>query len=247
MNAPDPGRVLRWALLGWGLGHLLLGRIGPAIGLLAAELAAALLVAWLFIGLADTSAYLVPFLAGVAFLIAWAGQAVAAYRSAQSRVPDARPAPPRSPALVIAWLTLPLLVWGGGFWLVGARAASPAAVLDRFVTDWAAGALDSGEWPPEVVARAQLAAGALETGRERLRDVRVRVADASGNRAAAVAESVHYERRDARFLWVFAGSELVPVVDREVLALRLAARPAELPGGGEIGAVRWELVEATGP
>jgi hypothetical protein len=247
VTAPDPGRVLRWALLGWGLGHLALGRTAIAAGLLAAELTAALLVAWLFVGLADTSAYLVPFLAGVAFLVAWAGQAVAAYRSAQARRLDDRPAPRRSPALVIAWLTLPLLVWGAGFWLVGAGAATPAAVLDRFVTGWAAGALAPDAWPAGVLAEAESAAGVLESGRERLRDVRVRVADAGESRATAVAEAVHYERRDARFLWLFAGSELVPVVDREVLTFSLAARPAELPGGGDIGAVRWELVEATSP
>jgi hypothetical protein len=36
----------------------------------------------------------------------------------------------------------------------------------------------------------------------------------------------------------------VPVADDRVLTLELEARPLELPGGGEIGAVRWELVRA---
>jgi len=32
-----------------------------------------------------------------------------------------------------------------------------------------------------------------------------------------------------------------------VLRLELIARPVELPGGGDIGAVRWELANAEGP
>jgi hypothetical protein len=60
-----------------------------------------------------------------------------------------------------------------------------------------------------------------------------------------VAEAVHYERRDSTFLGLFAGTELVPVADQRVLTLELAARPVELPGGGDIGAVSWELVDAS--
>ena len=59
-----------------------------------------------------------------------------------------------------------------------------------------------------------------------------------------MAETIHYERRESRFLWVFPGSELVPVADERLLSIDLAARPVELLGGGDIGAVRWELVDA---
>ena len=52
MSAADPGRVLRLALVGWGLGHLALGRTAVGWGLLGAEVAAGLLVAWLTAGLA---------------------------------------------------------------------------------------------------------------------------------------------------------------------------------------------------
>ena len=92
MTAADPGRVLRRALIGWGLGHLTIGRTTLGYWLLAAELTSVILVALLTVGLADTSLYLVPFLAGVAFIVAWAWQAVAAYRSAQALQP-ARPPP----------------------------------------------------------------------------------------------------------------------------------------------------------
>lgn len=245
MTAPDPGHVLRRALIGWGLGHLAIGRLALGRGLLAAEIASALLVAWLTIGLADSSAYLLPFIAGVGFLVAWAWQAVAAYRTAQAMQPARAPTPERSPATAIGWLSLPLLVWGTGFWLISADAATPAATVDRFVTAWTAGALDTGTWPPAVVRAADRAAAELGDGENRFRDVRFRIARESGDSASAVAEAVHYERRDSTFLGLFAGSELVPVADRRVLTLRLAARTVELPGGGDIGAVSWELVDAS--
>lgn len=244
MTMPDPGRVLRRALLGWGLGHLALGRTRLGLGLLAGELVSVLIVAWLTVGLADTSAYLVPFLGGVAFIVAWAWQAVAAYRSAWALGGARPPAPARSPALSMGWLSLPLLIWGTGFWLIGAHAATPAAVLDRFVTEWSGGDLDPDRWPDGVIAEAEAVAADLGRGPDRFRDVRVRVADRDGGRATAVAEAIHYERRDSRFLWVFAGSELIPVADAQLLTMELAARRVELPGGGDIGAVRWELVGA---
>ena len=246
MSADDPARVLRRAVLAWGLGHISLGRRSTGIALLALEVVSLGIVVWLTAGLADTTLYLVPFLAGVAFLGVWAWQAVHAYRLARTASPPAE-VPARSPALGMGWLTLPLLAWGAGFWLVGAHAATPAAALDRFVTAWTAGDLGSGDWPESVVAGADAAAGALGSGPERFRDVRVRIVDMDDGRATALAEAIHYERRDSRFLWVFPGSELVPVADREVLSLDLVARPAGLPGGGDIGAVRWELVSADAP
>jgi hypothetical protein len=243
MTAPDPGRVLRRALIAWGLGHLLLGRQRAGRGLLAAEAVAALLIAWLTIGLADSTAYLLPFIAGMAFIVAWAWQAIDAYRSARALLPARPPAPERSPAAAIGWLSLPLLVWGTGFWLIGAHAATPASVLDRFVTAWSDDALD-GRWPASVVAEADAAVSTLGSGPDRFRDIRVSVIRRGANRATAVAESIHFERRDSRFLGVFPGSELVPVADELLLTMDLAARPAELPGGGDIGARRWELVAA---
>jgi hypothetical protein len=245
VTAPDPGRVLGRALLGWGLGHLALGQTTVGWSLLAAEAVAALLVAWLTIGLASSSAYLVPFLAGVAFIVAWAWQAVAAYRAARARQPEPSGAPERSPAAAIGWLSLPLLVWGTGFWLIGADAATPAATLDRFVTAWSDGTLEADAWPPSVVDAAADADRALGSAQDRLRDVRFTIVEASDERATAVAEAIHYERRPSSFLWVFRGSELFPVADDRLLSLDLAAVPVQLPGGGDIGAVRWELVDAT--
>ena len=208
--------------------------------LLLAEGIGVAAVAWLTIGLADTSAYLVPFLAGSAFIVAWAWQAVDAYRSSHALMPARAPAPERSPAAAIGWLSLPLLVWGTGFWLIGAHAATPAAVLDRFVSEWTAGSL-SAEWPASVTRAAR--ATTPVPGE----DLRVRLTDGSATRSTAVAESIHYERRDATFLGIFPGTALEPVADERLLSLELLARPVELPGGGDIGAVRWELVGAEAP
>jgi len=243
VTAPDPGRVLRRALVAWGLGHLALGRHRVARGLLLAEAGFAGIVAWLTVGLADSSAYLIPFMAGIGFIVAWAWQAIDAYRAAH-RLQSARaPAPERSPAAAMGWLSLPLLIWGAGFWLIDAHSATPAAVLDEFVTDWSGDSLGA-TWSPGVIREADAAAANLGTGPDRFTDVRVRIVSADASRATAVAESIHFERRESRFLWVFAGNELIPVVDERVLTLELVARPVELPGGGDIGAVRWELAEA---
>ncbi|MGH2380188.1 MAG: hypothetical protein ACRDG7_03080 [Candidatus Limnocylindria bacterium] len=243
MSAPDPGRALRRALIAWGLGHLVIGRHRLGYGLLATEAVSLLLVAWLAIGLANTSAYLVPFIAGVAFIVAWAWQAVHAYRSAHAQPAARAPTPERSPAAAIGWLSLPILAWAAGFWLIGAHAATPASVLDSFVTDWSAGELGSA-WPTQVRAQASAAEERLGGGPDRFRDLRVQIVEESDGRAVAAAEAIHYERRASRFLWVFPGSELVPVADARVLTVELEAVPVELPGGGSIGAVRWELVSA---
>lgn len=244
MSAPDPGAVLRRALLAWGLGHLAVGRAAIGRTLLGAEILAIGTVAWLTIGLADSSAHLIPFLAGIVFIVAWAWQAVDAYHTAHALQGARPPAPARSPAAAVGWLSVPLLLWGAGFWLIGPHTSTPAAVLDRFVTDWSDDRLDLGRWPSGVVAAAERASAALGPAADRFRDVRVRIVEASDDTATAVAEAVHYERREATFLWIFAGSELVPVADERLLTLELEALPVELLGGGDIGAVRWRLVDA---
>jgi hypothetical protein len=240
VTPPEPGRVLRLALIGWGLGHIAAGRHGVGRALLLAEAIGVAVVAWLTIGLADTSAYLVPFLAGMAFIVAWAWQAVDAYRSARLLVATPTTTPERSPAAAIGWLSLPLLVWGTGFWLIGAHSGTPAAVLDRFVSEWTSQSL-AAEWPAAVRRAAR--ASAPPPGA----DLRIRITDADAWQATAVAEAIHFERRDARFLGILPGTALEPVADARLLTLELAARPVELPGGGDIGAVRWELVSAEAP
>ena len=106
------------------------------------------------------------------------------------------------------------------------------------MTDWSSGDLER-TWADEVRAGAAAAADP-----DRLRDVRIRILTDDGEHATAVAEAIHFERRASRFLGIFPGTELVQVADERILVLELEARPVELPGGGQIGAVRWELVSA---
>jgi hypothetical protein len=261
----DAGLALRRALLGWGLGHALLGRRQLAAALLAVELLSLALVGALLATLGDTTWYLVPFVAGSAFIVVWAAQAVAAYRAAQRAQGAIPPTPRGSAATAAAWLTVPLLAWGTGFWLVAATAATPAAVLDRFVTAWPVGA-ERSTWAqlgtdPERLAR--VAATALDDLRDRcadgelgtdcavadanlLRGVRIRLVDEDGSHATAVAQLVRYERRAARFLGLDVGSELVPVPVADLLEVELEARPAPI-GGVDIGARRWTIVNARAP
>jgi hypothetical protein len=262
-GAAPPGLVLRRSLIAWGLGDLALGRRRAAATWLAAEVLAALVVAWLVIGLAETTAYLVPFLAGCAFLAAWTVQAALAYQRARATHGATGPTPIGSPAAAMVWLSLPLLLWGTAFWLVGAQAATPAAVLDRFETRWSD--LPAAATLPDALASNRLAVTSaalaaltrLETRCEvagssgcgspatLLRNLRITVTAAGGDGATAVAQVVSFERRPSTFLWFIAGTELVPVPQETVLTLELRTVPATLPGGIDIGARRWQIVNAS--
>lgn len=257
MTGAAPGRVLRLAILGWGLGDLAMGRrvagttwlIGEAVGL-------AVVAATTFL-FADTTWYLVPFLAGMIFIAVWTAQAIAAYRRAERSGAAFPTAPTGSSAIAVAWLTIPLLAWGTGFWLFAAQSATPGAVLDRFVTAWPTA--DERTWDDSLserpaqltdaaaLARVRLAvmceAGMLaddcdEMPESLLHDIRVRISAETSTRVTAVAEVVRFERRPSRFLGIFAASELVPVPTQPVLRLELAARTSAL------GAARWKIVNA---
>jgi len=226
-----PGRVFGRALLVWGLGDLALGRRAAAFGWLAAELLAALLVAGLTLTLADSTLYLLPYLAGVAFIVIWAVQAVGAYQRAQRSQGAIAPTPRGSPAAAIAWLGMPLLLWGTGFWLVAAGAGSPAAALDRFVTD---GALCSAVFLTDECADSSPS----------LAGVRVRLVNLNHASAQAVAERVHYVSRPSRFVGIFEGSELVAVTEETLLTIHLRSVPAATLLGIDVGARRWYVDEA---
>lgn len=263
MTSPAPGRALRLALVAWGLGDLAMGRFAAGVAWLLGEailLAAVVATTLLF---ADTTWYLLPFLLGTLFLGAWAGQAVLAYRRAQRREGAIPPAPARSPALAVAWLALPLLLWGTGFWLFAAGAATPEAVMDRFVTAWPDAASADGRSsddpfagvsadPVALHAAATEAldrldqrcrAGLLQedcarTPSNLLRDVRVRVEAMGDGAAVAVAELVDYERRPTTFLGFITASELVPVARERILTVELRTTQSTL------GARRWTIVNA---
>ena len=260
MRDAAPSRVLRLALVGWGFGDLAMGRRARGVTLLVAELIGLVLLVVSAILLADTTWYLVPFLIGMAFIVVWSGQAVAAFLGAQ-RLQGAIPPPTtRSPAAAAAWLTVPLLLWGTGFWLFAAESASPAAVLDAFVTAWpdvttqpiddavatdpaavsqeAAAALVSLQ---QLCASAGLADDCREEASALMVNVRMRIEKQTDDAASAVAELVRFERQPSTFLGIFETTELVPVPIAPILHLDLEAQPAPL------GSARWIIVNADAP
>ncbi|HEX6655756.1 MAG TPA: hypothetical protein VF153_06035 [Candidatus Limnocylindria bacterium] len=264
MSDAAPSRVLRLSLVAWGLGELASGRryagstwlLAEAIGLTVIGL-----TSWL---LRDTTWYLVPYLLGMAFIGVWAVQAVVSYQRAQRLAGQARPpASRRSPAAAAAWLTLPLLAWGTGFWLVAADQASPAAVVDHVLSSWAdaaAGRQVAWDREPAEDPTALSTTAAAATARLRslcaagvlppdcdddpgsvLRDVRFRIESAGDDGAVAMGEVVRFERRPTTVLGIFPGTEVVPVALDRILQLNLAARPAAL------GSRQWTVVSAAVP
>jgi hypothetical protein len=265
VTAVEPGRVLRLSLIVWGLGHVAIDRRATGAALLALEVVglAALLV--LTVTLARGTLDLVPFIAGLAFIGAWAAQAIHAYRAAARPARDDPPSgrPPRDDtppsgrpaAIAVAWLSIPLLAWSSGFWLIGGESATAAAVVDRFVGDWTEDRLADDGWPApvrrsadrahahlvELCADGELPSSCAAGGVELFRGLRWRI-DASGEDALAVAEVVRFERRPTRFLWVFSGTESVPVAVGRVLSLELEAQ--EVVGPLPISAREWRVVSA---
>jgi len=248
---------MRRALLAWGLGDLALGRTRIAIAWLISEALGIALIAFLSLAYLTTSWYLLPFLAGIAFIVVWAVQAIAAYRRAVS-VSDGEASPQSSPAAIVV-LTIPLLMAGAGFWLAAGTAGSPDAVLDRFVGEWASVVDHRATWevgltsdPAGIADQARNAVAFLRqlcaegkwgedcngSAAGLLHGLRVSIVDEGGAQATATAETVRYEQHDSHFLGIFPSTELIPISTGEVLRLRLAARPA--PFGG----VDWSIVSA---
>jgi hypothetical protein len=239
---PEPGRILRLALVAWGLGHLALGRRMTGLALLVLEVVSLAALAVLLVTLRRGTLDLLPFVAGLLFIAAWAAQAVNAYRATAPPAADDAPTA-RTPAAAIAWLSLPLLAWSSGYWLVAGEAASPAAVTDRFVTAWTSDRLTDAAWPPsvrrvaegardrlvELCADGRLPDGCEAGGTELFRGVRWRIVDGRSAEATAVADIVTYEQRATTFLWVFAGSESVPVPIDELVRLELGAEAVAGP------------------
>jgi hypothetical protein len=253
---PEPGRVLRLALVGWGLGHLALGRRTTGASLLVLEAVAIAAIVVLVLTLGRGTLDLVPFAAGLIFIGAWAAQAVHAYRMAGTPFVGDEPAG-RTPAAAIAWLSLPLLAWSSGYWVVAGEAASPAAVTDRFVADWTSDRLADANWSPAVNRAAdrarerlvrlcddrRLPAGCEAGGSELFRGVRWRIETAGAEEALAIAETVQYEQRPTTFLWVFTGSQTVPVPTGELLTLTLEAEAVDGPLA--IEAREWKVRRAS--
>ncbi len=252
-----PERVLRLSLIGWGLGEMAMGRSRVGLAWLVAEAVMLAAVVASTLLWADTTWYLLPFLLGVAFLVAWTVQAVLAFRRARAGLAASPAARARSPAAIVAWLTIPLLAWGTGFWLIGSGASSAAGAVDDFLARWpeveiptAVGSPTSGADIERVAgvalaslrqscADGRLADGCHASTRNLLRDVRITFTSADDLRATAVAQLVRYERFPSRFLGIFQGADLRPVPIETILTLDLEAQAATW------GALRWAVVNAS--
>lgn len=263
--AANPGRVIRLALLAWGLGDLALGRRPFGLAWLISEVVAAAVVAYLFIGLADTNWYLIPFVAGALFLVAWAVQAALAYRAAIGQLAEGDHPTPRA-AAAMAWLTIPLLLWGAGFWLASGSGTSPAAAIDRFETSWvglvagsnfdsslradprlASAALAATQALQRLCAQGFLSSDCSTSPRNLVRNVRISVTPDGADAANATVTVVSFERRSSRFLGLFAATELVPVPRQTLLTLHLRATAVAFPGEVQLGAQRWKIADVRTP
>ncbi|MFI5254658.1 MAG: hypothetical protein ACHQ15_04295 [Candidatus Limnocylindrales bacterium] len=117
------------ALIGWGLGHIALSDRRGWLLLLAEVVALALLVG---VGLPRLEGDAVDglFLAVVLFFLAWAAQAVDAYRRA------IRSGLAAGGAIWLLALIAVAVVVFGGFWMAGGATATATAALERYVAAW---------------------------------------------------------------------------------------------------------------
>jgi hypothetical protein len=130
----DPAAVLRWSLLGWGLGHVVLGmRRGWLLLALEAAWLVALVALVISPGVLVGEGWLLVFGLFTGFVMVWTGQAVDAHRTA-SRLAGADPGAMQ--LLVILFVTM---VVQTGYWVVGGATASPEATLQRYVSAWETG------------------------------------------------------------------------------------------------------------
>jgi hypothetical protein len=145
----SPASVLRRGLLLWGAGHLALG-LRRGWLLLAAEVAfVAVLALFLLPRAAGTSDDLV-FTAVALFFVAWAAQAVDAFRVAARRSGRPEPGDERSAepgagsaargkaALLLLALVIPATLVFTAFWMVAGRGATPESALEHYIVAWRA-------------------------------------------------------------------------------------------------------------
>src|SRR3954452_13562283 len=121
--------VLRRALIGWGLGHVMLGDRRGWL-LLILQPFAIIAVAGLAAALIDGTRWLIVFLPLLALIVIWLAQAVDAYQRAVKMGAE------RGGEMVIV-LVLPIaLTVLTLFWLLGGRHGSPTATLQEYIEAW---------------------------------------------------------------------------------------------------------------
>jgi hypothetical protein len=128
-RVPPASRVLRRALIGWGLGHVMLGDRRGWL-LLILQPVAIVAVAALAAALIDGTRWLIVFLPLLALIVFWVAQAVDAYQRAVKMGAQRGGEMAIVVMLPIALTVLTL------FWLLGGRHGSPTATLQQYIEAW---------------------------------------------------------------------------------------------------------------
>ena len=128
-SVPPAAKVLRRAIIGWGLGHVLLGDRRGWL-LLIAQPIAILAVAGLAVALIDGTRWLVVFPPLLAVMVVWIVQAVDAYQRAVKL--GGKPGGELS-IVVLLPVALTLLTL---YWLLGGRHGSAGATLQEYIDAW---------------------------------------------------------------------------------------------------------------
>ena len=126
---PSAGKVLRRALIGWGLGHVLLGYRRGWL-LLIAEPIAIVAVVVLAVALIDGTRWLIVFPPLLALMVFWVAQAVDAHQRALKMG-----AQPGGEMGIVVLLPVALTVLTL-FWLLGGRHGSASATLQQYIEAW---------------------------------------------------------------------------------------------------------------
>ena len=126
---PPAAKVLRRGLIGWGLGHVMLGDRRGWL-LLILQPIAIVAVAALAGALIDGTRWLVVFVPLLALMIFWIAQAIDAHQRALNM--GAKPGGEIAIVLVLP-IGLTVLTL---FWLLGGRHGSPTATMQEYIESW---------------------------------------------------------------------------------------------------------------
>ena len=128
-HVPSAKNVLRTAIVGWGLGHVMLGDRRGWLLLILQPVAIGAVVL-LALGLIDGTRWLIVFPPLVALLVFWIAQAVDAHQRAIRMGSQ-----PGGEMAIVGLLPIALTVLTL-FWLLGGRHGSPSATLQEYIEAW---------------------------------------------------------------------------------------------------------------
>jgi hypothetical protein len=259
-------RILRLAVIGWGLGHIALG-LRRGWLLLALQPAAIAFAAVVVAALLDGTRWLVVFPPLLVLFLVWIGQALDAHRRAL-RAGYA----PGGEWAIAAVLPVMLLVLTA-FWVLGGRYSSPSATLQAYTDAWirdrpdAASALFVAPRAPEDMDRLweeerrnvveRISRARALYGRDSGLDperpfdsLRFRQQTASDGRVAMIGEIVRNERVETTLLGFIPTASQQTVVVEPGVTVWLQLQPQPLPEwleGLPMESQAWKIVAVEEP